>query len=424
MERTKLQKAECKLSEVNMTSFSTKEAEKMFIEFSQKLDEYICLSQSMDEQTYRETYETREGTMAFVQHQPLGGGFNIYRSRMADSIHSDEDITNPASFSYIPKEKCSPTFPKLQRCNFTGQSMFYASMSLKTNFIEIDKDCCAGKSVYISKWHVNDDANANMFRVIPPEGIDIQDDYRGLLKIDKGKNYPPFVVSYLREIGEIFMNNEEGISKYLPSALISNFIYKFNDSGKPLFHGQSYCYHGIIYPSVKDKTRCSLNAAFTPEFIDNYANLKWVIKGTVNEDLVSVRMQEIGFCHDNKIFWYKLTVPRKSIKSNEFYYLDRYNNSHNLKKGKLFDKNHREVKSYYTVFFSDIDQWMEQMLINIPDTFYNLDEIVDESSLNKKVDKFCIARDLEGWTFETGNETIGIIRVEYKFEYSIALEKI
>lgn len=424
MKRAKLQETGCKHSGINMISFFTKEAEKVLMEFSQKLDNYICSSKSMSEQMYRDTYETTERDMAFVQHQPLGGDFDIYRSRMADSIQPNEDITSPATFSYVPKEKCSPIFPKLQRCNFTGQSIFYASLSLKKNFIEIDKDCCAGKSVYISKWHVNDDANANVFRAIPPEGIDLQDDYRGLLKIDKERNYPSCMETYLCKIGEVFMNNEEGISKYLPSALISNFIYNFNYFGEPLFQGQSYCFHGVIYPSVKDKTRCSLNVAFTPEFIDSYANLKWVIKGTINEDLVSVRMQEIGFCHDNRIFWYKLFVPRESITLNGVYSLDIYEKTYDTRKGKLFDKNHMEVNNIHAAFFSNIDQLMEQLLIKFPEPPSDINEIVDESLFNKKIDEFFIVKATEGWAFETENNTIDIVGVVYTFEYSITLKEI
>lgn len=56
-------------------------------------------------------------------------------------------------------------------------------MSVKTNFKEIDKECSTGKEVYISKWCVDKDANANMFRIIPPEGIDINEDYKGYLKL-------------------------------------------------------------------------------------------------------------------------------------------------------------------------------------------------------------------------------------------------
>ena len=90
----------------------------------------------------------------------------------------------------------------------------------------------------------------------------------------------------------------------------------------------------------------------------------------------------------------------------------------------MFDKNHREVKSPFAVFFTDIDQWMEQMISEIPDDFGNFNDIVDETSFNIKNDKWCIARDLEGWTIETEKETIDVVRVVYKFEYSTTLEEI
>lgn len=124
---------------------------------------------------------------------------------MGNSIGADEDITNPSTFSYVPQNKCSSSFPPLQRCNFSGQSVFYASMSVKTNFKEIDKESSIGKEVYISKWHVDEDAN--MFRIIPFEGIDIDEDYKGCLKIDAEKKYPHYTIEYLRKIGNIFMND-------------------------------------------------------------------------------------------------------------------------------------------------------------------------------------------------------------------------
>ena len=68
---------------------------------------------------------------------------------MGNSIGADEDITNPSTFSYVLQNKCSSSFPPLQRCNFSGQSVFYASMSVKTNFKEIDKESSIGKEVYI-----------------------------------------------------------------------------------------------------------------------------------------------------------------------------------------------------------------------------------------------------------------------------------
>lgn len=46
-----------------------------------------------------------------------------------------------------------------------------------------------------------------MFRIIPPEGIDMEEDYKGYLKIDKDIEYPRYTTEYLRKIGNIFTNN-------------------------------------------------------------------------------------------------------------------------------------------------------------------------------------------------------------------------
>lgn len=81
-----------------MESLHSKGAEIAFSKLSQNLDEYICSAETNDEQTYCELFIHKECPMAFVQHQPLSGGFNVYRSRMGNSIGADEDITNPSIF--------------------------------------------------------------------------------------------------------------------------------------------------------------------------------------------------------------------------------------------------------------------------------------------------------------------------------------
>lgn len=411
----------------NMISFHSKEAEITFLELSKKLEKYVDLAQIKDEQSYRDFHKNKDCPMAFVQHQPLGGNFNVYRSRMGNSIGADEDITNPATFSYVPEEKCSSLFPPLQRCNFTGQSVFYASMSVKTNFKEIDKESCTGKEVYISKWHIDENANANMFRVIPPEGIDIDEDYKGYLKIDKDKEYPQHIIGYLRDIGNIFMNDRGGkydVKKYLPCALISNFIYDFNYTGKPIFQGQSSKYDGILYPSVKDQDRCLLNVAFTPRFIDTHVTLKFVVKGTIGEDLMSVKMQEIGFFNGKEIDWYAPTVLVDSIHITKYLYFDDKGKLCEVAKGHLFDNDHKEVKNYYAIFYANINSWMKQMLTIIPNVMGNFDDIEDAISFTKTIDDWGILRELNGWTLELENETINVTKVIYEFDYQVTLEKI
>ena len=61
----------------NMISFHSKEAEITFLELSKKLEKYVDLAQIKDEQSYRDFHKNKDCPMAFVQHQPLGGNFNV-----------------------------------------------------------------------------------------------------------------------------------------------------------------------------------------------------------------------------------------------------------------------------------------------------------------------------------------------------------
>lgn len=300
-------------------------------------------------------------------------------------------------------------------------------MSVKTNFKEIDKECSAGKEVYISKWCVDKDANANMFRIIPPEGIDINEDYKGYLKIDAERKYPHYIIEYLRKIGNLFMNDsgdKYDTKKYLPSALISNFIYDFCYTGEPIFPGQSSKYDGIIYPSVKDQDRCLLNVAFTPKFIDTHVKLKYVAKGIIGEDFMSVKIQEIGFYNGDKIVWYYPTIRKNSIRITKYLYYDDSGRVCDVTKGKLFDENHKEVKNYYVAFRANIDSWLEQMLKAIPSVMGNFDDIEDVSAFPKTIDDRGVFRELDGWTLETEYTTINITKVIYELDYKVTLENI
>lgn len=235
------------------------------------------------------------------------------------------------------------------------------------------------------------------------------------------------LIEYLRKIGNIFMNARGGkcdAKKYLPCALISNFIYDFNNTREPIFSGQSSKYDGILYPSVNDQDRCLLNVAFTPRFIDDHVKLKHVAKGIIGKDLTSVKIQEIGFYNGNEIVWYYPTIRKDSIHVTKYLYYDDRCNVCDVTKGKLFDKNHKEVKNYHTAFYANIDSWFKQMLKTIPNVMCNLDEIEDVPSFIKTIDDYKISRKLDGCTLETEDAIINITKVIYEFEYQVTLEKI
>lgn len=167
-----------------------------------------------------------------------------------------------------------------------------------------------------------------------------------------------------------------------------------------------------------------MNVAFTPRFIDTHVTLKFVAKGTIGEDLMSVKMQEIGFLNGKKIDWYAPTVLVDSIRITKYLYFDDKGKLCEVVKGHLFDNNHKEVKNYNAIFYANINSWMKQMLTNIPNIMGNFDDIEDAISFTKTINDWAILRELNGWTFELENETINVTKVIYEFDYQVTLEKI
>lgn len=172
------------------------------------------------------------------------------------------------------------------------------------------------------------------------------------------------------------------------------------------------------------KDRCLLNVAFTPKFIDTHVKLKHVAKGIIGEDLMSVKIQEIGFYNGNKIVWYYPTIRKDSIRITKYLYYDDSGRMCDVIKGKLYDKNHKEIKNLYFAFCANIDSWFEQMLKTIPSVMGNFDDIEDASAFPKTIDDRVVFRELDGWTLETENVIINIAKVLYEFDYQVTLEKI
>ena len=212
--------------------------------------------------------------------------------------------------------------------------------------------------------------------------------------------------------------------KYLPCALLSNFIYDFCYTAEPIFPGQSSKYDGIIYPSVKDQNRTMLNVAFTQRFVNDHVVLKYVVKGVIDDDLMSVKMQEIGFYNGKEIVWYTLTIPKDSIRITKCLYYDDKGNVCDVDKGHLYDKNHDEVKNYHIAFRADIDSWFGQMLKIISSVIGNFDDIEAESAFPKTINDWSVFRELDGWTLEIEDVIINMTKVKYVFNYQLTLEKL
>ena len=119
-----------------MISFHSRKAEIAISKSSQRLDEYVCSAKTMTEQTYRNYYLRKECQKAFIQHQPLGGDFDVYRSRMGDTIKPDEDITIPSGG--ITRKRLA--FTLLSICHFEIYTSFpkHLSLSISLKFVLAD----------------------------------------------------------------------------------------------------------------------------------------------------------------------------------------------------------------------------------------------------------------------------------------------
>lgn len=233
----------------------------------------------------------------------------LYRSRLVTDVK--EDITLPSTFSYAPLALNAKNKPGRGRMNLSGQSFFYASSSPETNYKEIKKDIAAGDEVYLSKWEIPANSKFSVYNVILAENISESANKNTQICITDSKIVNGPIGNYLRALSNIILMKEDNEDKqYLASSLIGNDIlvningksYKNYDGTHTPIH-----YDAIAYPSTRigNGTINHYNWAITPQFIDQYASLKSVIKGTLREDLQSINFSNIGFNQNGKIEWYE-----------------------------------------------------------------------------------------------------------------------
>ena len=251
-------------------------------------------------------------------------------------------MTSPQTFSYVPLTSTNEHFPNLQRANFSGQSIFYGSLSPTTNFREISEDVTAGEEVYMAKWNISPNANLMLYKVFPPKETFLNDKFQKIFELKK-EECEAFG-AFFQKLGDTMMSTGEGKAKYLVSALCANFVYNFPPmtlpDGSKIGH-----FDGILYPSTKMEDGSELNMAIKPECIDNFATLQYVVRGTVAEDLRSINYSDIGFCKDGKIHWYSPWIDHNDITPTKLFVWDTNNRLIDIEGGILFDKDHKEVSN-------------------------------------------------------------------------------
>lgn len=396
---------------------------KQFPKYHAKLDEYVRSSKIMDEKTFRRTYEKDQGTLPFNVIQLAQIPVSLYRSRLERKVGSSEDLSSPQTFSYVPLTSTNEHFPNLQRANFSGQFIFYGSLSPTTNFREISSDVTAGEEIYMAKWNISPDANLMLNWVLPPKGTIINDNIRHIFGLDEDMSEA--FEAFFRKLGNIMMSTEEGKSKYLVSALYANFVYKFRPKNLP-DGSKIKPFDGIVYPSTKVEDGSEWNIAIKPECIDKFATLQYVVRGTVAKDLRSVEFSDIGFCKNGEIHWYSPWISHDDIVPTECFLFDTSKRMLRFKDGILYDKVGKEIHNPSVIFELQKEQWAGYYIRNLqpalkPDV--NIEELSEENLLSTTFKGDGILRDVIGWKYVADGKNYDIGRIGFNFQVTSTFKR-
>ena len=400
----------------NYKQMDSTELLKQFPKYHSKLDEYVHSAKAMDEQTFRRTYENDQGTLPFSVIQIPDIRLSLYRSRLARFVGEDENLSAPQTFSYVPLASTNADFPKLQRANFSGQSIFYGSLSPTTNFREISEDVTAGEEIYMAKWIFSPDANLMLYKVLPPKGAFLNEYLRKMLSLDEETS--DAFESFFQKLGEILMSTEDGNAKYLVSALCANFVYKF----QPLILSDGSKinpFDGILYPSTKVVEGNEWNMAIKPECIDQYATLQYVVRGNVAKDLRSIDYSDIGFCKDGEIHWYSPWIDHKDITPTKIFVWDINNVLVDIDGGILYDKVGKVVSNPSAVFEYQKDQWAGEYIRHFQSSLRgenNLEELEEDHLPSATFRGHAILREVDGWKLVRNDREYDIGKIGFEFQ--------
>lgn len=364
--------------------------------------------------------------MLLPSPRKIVGPLSFYRARLAETVTAEQPVTSAETYSYMPLRYNKDNLPKRGRMNLTGESIFYASSLPQTNFKEIKKDIKGGEEVYLSQWEMKPDSIMNTYSIVLNEKISESANPQTEVCITD-----PYIVNgpigkYLRHLSDLLLKKEDDEErKYLVTSLLAHHIfninshYKRNDCEYPLY------YDAIAYPSV-ECLNGEYNWAIKPDFVEKHIQLKYVIKGTVNNDLKSVEFENIGFLHNDSITWYELKVFTSDAQYDSFCYWDV-----NGKKYTSFDYNLKDLsgnkislKDIKRFFDSKKDEIVENMTLQGAfKESLSYDNIVDELSLIKK-GVYPLWISVNGWTIEIDGKQIGVSKIGALLFYKTGLEKI
>lgn len=379
-----------------------------------------------------------KGKLNLILREPIivNAPVVLYRSRLASDVK--DDITLPSTFSYVPLSYNAKNIPKRGRMNLTGQSFFYASSSPDTNYKEIKKDVKAGDEVFLSQWQISANSGFSIYSVVLADNISESVDINSYICIIDPHIVKGPIGGYLRYLSDIILMKENDTDReYLASSLISNKIlteineecYQRKDGIEIPFH-----YDAITYPSTQigNGEANRYNWVITPQFIDDYASLKYVVKGTIKEDLQSIDSKSIGINHSGTIEWYEPYIYIDDVIYDPIGFMSEEKVLFSIddviardKEGKIVSKNglqdflnnEENEKEYKETMIEKLIKkgFFTQKLV--------FGEVLDETSLIK-VNTFEIFRDVNGWKLEKDNEWHDIKFIRIKVTYKNGLKKI
>lgn len=369
-----------------------------------KLDED---SKVMSPDDFYAKYESGNFTCGFRTPVPLEGR-DFYRSRMVKKIGTNEDITSPSTFSYVPLNR--PDLVSRGRMNKEGQSMFYASLYPDTNFHEICHDIKAGDEVYLAKWRMKPNVSIMVFPVYLPDNIDTNVD----LTTYMGINNPVFAEGamgeYFRTLSDLFTRTEDDENqRYISSSFLANYILR--QHGKVKFDNQEFDFRfdGIIYPSARKGAGeiRFLNIVIPPEIAVSSLELVCVIKGKLKEDLSSVSSESIGFCIGNKVEWYELKSFIQDMVFSNIKLVDHTNHYIEIDNHLCTDSEGKQISTTHLHAFIQ-NRLSESILESVTENelfmnSFSYSELQCKDDLRKSIHLICIWP-VNGWKIDNNND--------------------
>lgn len=374
-------------------------------------------TKSLSEEEFDKAYSNYPINIILTSPLVLNEPMSMFRGRLAKNVGKDEDLSKPDTFSYVPLSLNKKGIPTRGRANYNGQSIFYASTSMKTNFKEISKNSNIGDVAYMAKWILKPNSNLHLYRAIPEDGVKVDGNTNSLFCISNASIVNSELGTYLKRLGNIMMSNEI-TGKYLGSSYIANYIYNAKgnvirqEGNEIMLH-----YDGIMYPSAISDSE-EINIALKPEFVDLNLNLECVFKGVLAEDMKTVQFKEIGLNEGGKIVWYQFLLDEKSITNVISKYKDTSGNIVDTTNGQLFDANNKPMsseKSIISFLFRNYRNMLFSELAKNVTVSVKEGQTIDKISLDKST-RMGLYLDLYDWKMVKEDFTVPLGGVAYEFD--------